>query len=69
VAVRIDGKNDSFYFIETTMIGSATFSEALKEGLSEWQTAQPHVAQSEADYGWVDVPEARSNGIVPIPWR
>ena len=33
VAVRMDGKNDSFYFIETTMIGSATFSEALKEGL------------------------------------
>jgi hypothetical protein len=69
VAVRVDDTNDSYYFIETTMIGSATFSDAIKKGLSEWQTAQPHVANSEADYAWVSVPETRQSGITPIPWR
>ena len=69
VAVQTDSKNDSFYFVETTMIGAATFNDALKTGLSEWQKAQPHVAAAEADYGWVDVPKARADGILPIPWR
>jgi hypothetical protein len=69
VAVRLDDTNDSYYFIETTMIGSATFDAALKEGLTEWQDAQPHVASADADYGWVDVADARKTGITPIPWR
>jgi hypothetical protein len=69
VAVRLDSKNNSFYFVETTMIGAATFNDALKTGSSEWQKAQPHVAAAEADYGWVNVPKARADGILPIPWR
>ena len=69
VAVRLDDTNDSYYFIETTMIGSATFDAALKEGLTEWQDAQPHVASADTDYGWVDVADARKTGITPIPWR
>jgi len=69
VAIRLDNKNDSYYFIETTMIGAATFKEAAHEGNLEWTDAQPHVAASEADYGWVDVAQARANGIIPIPWR
>ena len=51
------------------MIGQATFKEAVTTAVGEWQKAQPHLANSEADYGWVDVATARGDGIVPIPWR
>jgi len=27
------------------------------------------VANSDANYGWVDVAQARTDGIIPIPWR
>jgi hypothetical protein len=69
VAIRLDSKNDSYYFVETTMIGGATFQDAAHEGNTEWTTAQPHVAAAEPDYGWVDVAQARADGIIPIPWR
>ncbi len=69
VAVGLDDTNDSYYFVETTLIGRSTFDEALKTGLTEWRTAQPHVADSETDYAWVSVVDARKNGITPIPWR
>jgi len=69
VAVRVDGTNDNYYFIETTMIGQATFKQAVTTAVSEWQKAQPHVANGDPDYGWVDVADARSQGIIPIPWR
>ena len=69
VAVRLDDTNNSYYFIETTMIGQATFKDAAIEGNTEWTDAQPHVAAGETDYGWVDIASARQDGIVPIPWR
>jgi hypothetical protein len=69
VAIRLDPKNDNYYFIETTMIGQATFKQAVTAAVGEWQKAQPHVANGEIDYGWVDVAAARQQGIVPIPWR
>ncbi len=69
VAVRLDDTNDSYYFIETTMIGQATFKQSVTEGITEWSDAQPHVNAAEADYGWVDIATQRQNGIDPIPWR
>ena len=69
VAIRLDKKNDSYYFIETTMIGGATFKEAAQRGNTEWETAQPHVAAVDANWGWIDVPQARTDGIIPIPWH
>ncbi|HEX7611880.1 MAG TPA: hypothetical protein VF371_03830 [Candidatus Limnocylindrales bacterium] len=69
VAIRLDKKNDSYYFIETTMIGGATFKEAAQKGNSEWDTAQPHVAAGDADWGWIDIAQARTDGIIPIPWH
>jgi hypothetical protein len=69
VGVRLDNTNDSYYFIETTMIGSYTFQDAATKGSTEWQDAQPHIAASEADYGWVDIAAARADQIIPIPWR
>src|SRR5450759_3562041 len=69
VAIRLDNKNPSYYFIETTMIGRATFKEAAQKGNSEWDTAQPHVAAADADWGWIDIAQARTAGIIPIPWH
>jgi hypothetical protein len=69
VAIREDNKNDYYYFIETTMIGSATFTDAVKTGLSEWNDAATHVNDGDADYGWVSIESARADGITPIPWR
>jgi hypothetical protein len=69
VAISVDDAGKSYYFIETTMIGAATFDDATTTALAEWKKAQPHVAAADADYAWVDVPSARKDGIVPIPWR
>ncbi|HEX7495357.1 MAG TPA: transglutaminase family protein, partial [Candidatus Limnocylindrales bacterium] len=69
VAISLDDTGKSYYFIETTMIGAATFDQATATALAEWKKAQPHVAAADADYAWVDVPTARKDGIVPIPWR
>jgi hypothetical protein len=69
VAVRADDTGDSYYFVETTMIGHDTISDALAEGLSEWNEAQAHVAGGDTDYGWVDISEQRGRGITPIPWH
>jgi hypothetical protein len=69
VAIRLDSQNDSYYFVETTMIGGATFKDAAHEGNIEWTAAQPHVAASDADYGWVDIAQARTDGVIPIPWH
>lgn len=69
VAIRVDDTSDSYYFIETTMIGQATFAEATHEGLTEWNDTQDHVLNGDKDYGWVDIATQRSNGILPIPWH
>jgi hypothetical protein len=69
IAVREDNANDYYYFIETTMIGAATFTDAVKTGLSEWNDAAANINAGEADYGWVVVDDARAAGITPIPWR
>ncbi len=69
VGIRVDDTNDSYYFVETTMIGQASFSDAATTGLSEWTEAQPHVLAAEQDYGWVDVRAQRANGVTPIPWH
>jgi hypothetical protein len=69
VAVRVDDTNDNYYFVETTMIGQATFDTALKYGLSEWTKDSTGVHNGDQDYGWIDVAKARADGITPIPWR
>jgi hypothetical protein len=69
VGIAVDGTDQSYYFIETTMIGQASFTDAVQYGLQEWQNAQPHVTAGEAEYGWVDIPTARKDGITPIPWH
>ena len=60
---------DFSYFVETTMIGQATFDEAASYAGNEFDDAQPHLTAGDADYGWVSIADDRTNGILPIPWR
>ncbi len=69
VGISIDDTDQHYYFIETTMIGQATFDQAVTYGLDEWKKASASVQAGEAEYGWVDIPAARKNGITPIPWH
>jgi hypothetical protein len=69
LGVRVDDTSNSYYFVETTMIGQATFDEAVTEGGNEWDEAMPHENNNDEGYGWVEVSQARSDGILPIPWH
>jgi hypothetical protein len=69
VAVRTDLVNDSYYFIETTLIGQVSFSEAVSAAEAEFDEASPYLDAGEAGYGWVTIPDAREKGILPLPWN
>jgi hypothetical protein len=69
LGVRVDDTSDSYYFVETTMIGQATFDEAVTKGGNEWDEAMPHESNRDEGYGWVEVAQSRSDGILPIPWH
>jgi hypothetical protein len=69
VGVRIDQENADYYFIETTLIGRASFEEAVNRGSEEFQDALPHLEAKESGYGWVTIWDARQKGILPLPWR
>jgi hypothetical protein len=59
LGVRVDDTSNSYYFVETTMIGQATFDDAVTEGGNEWDDAMPHE----------EIAQAREDGILPIPWH
>ncbi len=69
LAVRTDAENAQYYFIETTLIGQADFEEAVDHGLSSWEEDGPKLEAGEEYYGWVNLIDARDNGILPLPWR
>jgi hypothetical protein len=69
VAVRTDQQNANYYFIETTLIGRAGFSEAIDLGKQEFDETLPHLDAGDDEYGWVNVWEAREKGIYPLPWH
>lgn len=69
VAVRTDMENANYYFIETTLIGRATFAEAVDSGNQEFEEALPHLNAREDYYRWVTVQDAREKGILPLPWH
>jgi len=69
VGIRMDQQNANYYFVETTMIGDATFSEAVEVAKSEFEEALPHLDADEPGYGWTNIWEARENGILPLQWR
>ena len=57
------------YFIETTLIGSGSFSDAVDVGGDEWEEAQPYIEAGDEEYHLVDILEARDKGILPMPWH
>jgi len=67
VAIRVDDTNDNYYFIETTMIGHATFKQAVAEGNSSGPTRSP-MSTAEADYGWSMWPRPGQRHRA-IPWH
>lgn len=68
-AIRTDEKNAKYYFVETTMIGQHSFSDAVSYGEKEWNDALPHFEAKEEGYAWVTIPDMREKGILPIPWN
>ena len=69
IAVRVDNVNDYYYFIETTMIGAATFNDAVKYGLAEWNDAAASVNARRGLRLGQHRRGPRHDGITPIPWR
>jgi transglutaminase-like putative cysteine protease len=69
LGVRVDDTSNSYYFVETTMIGQSTFDEAVTEGGTEWDEAMTHENNGDEGYGWVEVAQSRQDGILPIPWH
>jgi transglutaminase-like putative cysteine protease len=69
MGVRTDQENANYYFIETTMIGRASFSEAVDRASEEFQEALPHMDAEEESYGWIKIWDARQKGILPLPWK
>lgn len=69
VGIRTDEDGGDYYFIETTMIGHASFSDAVTRAGEEFDEALPHIEAGELGYGWVNIWEARDKGILPLAWR
>lgn len=67
--VDLDGKGTNFEAIETTMIGAASFADAVTAGEGEFQTAAEHIKAGDTSYDIVDVAAARAKGITPIEWH
>ena len=68
-AIRMDEENADYYFVETTMIGQSSFEDAVNFGAKEWEDSKPHFDAGEEGYTWVNLPEMREKGILPIPWN
>ncbi len=68
VGVRTDQTNEKYYFIETTMINSSSFSSAVNTALEEYQEAAEKIENGESRYNWLTIATAREKGILPLPW-
>jgi hypothetical protein len=71
VGVPISWDSTTYYFLEGTMVGRYSFEEAVQVGNKEFmEEALEHIEEDRLDaYFWLDVSEARQEGIWPIPWR
>ncbi len=69
LAVRTDEENAQYYFVETTLIGQTDFEAAVDYAYNSWETDGPNVEAGETYYAWVNVADARTEGILPVPWR
>jgi hypothetical protein len=69
VGIRTDQRNANYYFIETTMIGDATFSDAVDSAESLFADTLPHLEADEPGYGWTKIWDAREQGVLPLQWK
>jgi hypothetical protein len=71
VGLPISWDSDTYYFLEATMVSRYSFEEAVQvANQSFMENALPYIEADVYDlYFWVDVYEARQEGILPIPWR
>ena len=68
--VAIDSVPDGSraFFIETTLIGSGDFDDAVRLGGEEWDKDKESIDEQE-EYDMIDIWEAREQGILPMPWH
>jgi hypothetical protein len=71
VGVPISWDSSTYYFLETTMVGQSSFEEAVQYANESFmENALPYIEADRLDlYFWLDVWEARQEGILPVPWR
>lgn len=70
LAVPIAEGSSTYYVIETTLVGQASFDEAVQMGSEEFDEALPELGKDRLDsYFWLDLKDLRREGITPIPWR
>jgi hypothetical protein len=71
VGVPISWNSSTYYFLEGTLVGRASFEKAVQVGNEEFMDeALDPIEEDRLDqYFWLDVSEARQEGIWPIPWR
>ena len=69
VGIRTDQHNANYYFIETTMIGDTDFSTAVDYAKNLFDETLPHLEAGDSGYGWVNIWDARQNGILPLQWK
>jgi len=69
VGVYLDDEQEEYVCIETTMLRSGTFEEAVEAGNEQFKENQDELTDEDSDgteFAIVDVAEARSNGILPL---
>jgi hypothetical protein len=69
MAVRMDEENADYYVVETTMIGRYNFSDAVDKGSQEFNDAISHIQNEDQYYDWITIQDARTDGILPLPWN
>ena len=71
VGLPISWDSHTYYFVEATLVGRASFEEAVEIGNRQFM--EEHLGLIDEDrldyYFWLDVSEARAEGILPVPWR
>jgi hypothetical protein len=70
VAVPVSWDSSTYYVLEGTLVGRASFEEAVAVGNQEFEEALALWEEDRLDnYYWLDISEAREEAIWPIPWR
>ncbi len=71
VGLPISWDSQTYYFVEATVVGRTSFEKAVEIGNRQFM--EEHLGLIDADrldyYFWLDVSEARAEGILPVPWR